>query len=820
MSTALPPFPATVKKVFVAYLDTHVGQNLTQRLLSQDYEVSGLLLDSTNASSVSSKVKKVLKRSDTDAIRKAVLESDLIVYQLVGTVEDAINALRLLTVNHYEQEKRFVLISTALTWFETPPLQEAAPPAADEEEQDPEPVTEDQYNRRVPHIKYLAWREVEKLCCTSHCERLKTFVVFSGLVYGLGEDTLHPLFKQAWSLAPEGLPVFGSGRQIIPMIHVNDLSSLVSKLLSIPEIPEMRYIFGVDEGNCNWSSIVNALNTALGNGRTFRVPTHEFGLHDNVEYFTQNLKVESVQMNNLLSEDSDWTAKTGFVENIDLIVTQYRNERHIQPLRIVVLGPPAVGKSYISREIAAAMSVPHFTIGDIVAEYRYQEIELKEEVTRVKEAKIQAKIQQVVDDKREQILAERKAQMEADLAARASAEPLPEDDNDDIPEEEEIEVHLTSEEEKEIRDEIMADDSDETLVTINEKLEEIKRVLNLKLKPIGVEVQEPPNPKDKKKAPPKKSKEPVEVPKEIDPKDIRLSDRALAFMVKWKLTRTQCRNQGYILDGFPKTIRQARLVFEDTPIEIPEDPEEPDLPLDKEEKPCAENIFPELVLHLKAGDTFLLERLQKIQHEHPHNAPEDFQRRLELYKTNFDAPLGVIQYLESARSVSGKSATVKAFDMESCPLVPPPPAKSRFMPKVIDAVTQKVVDSIGKPRNFGPTPQDAQREAERIFNLEAEQRAEKEAIEAERKQREAADVASAKIAKNEESTRVAAMKETERQMLEQRKGPLKAYLMANVVPVLTKGLIEVCNERPDDPVDYLAEWLFKHNPEDHPDLYS
>lgn len=35
--------------------------------------------------------------------------------------------------------------------------------------------------------------------------------------------------------------------------------------------------------------------------------------------------------------------------------------------------------------------------------------------------------------------------------------------------------------------------------------------------------------------------------------------------------------------------------------------------------------------------------------------------------------------------------------------------------------------------------------------------------------------------------------------------------MDNVVPILTEGLIEVCKELPEDPVDYLAEYLFKRS---------
>jgi hypothetical protein len=45
-----------------------------------------------------------------------------------------------------------------------------------------------------------------------------------------------------------------------------------------------------------------------------------------------------------------------------------------------------------------------------------------------------------------------------------------------------------------------------------------------------------------------------------------------------------------------------------------------------------------------------------------------------------------------------------------------------------------------------------------------------------------------------------------------RSAPLRAYLMSEVIPTLTEGLIEVTKVRPEDPVDFLAEWIFKKNP--------
>jgi adenylate kinase len=37
--------------------------------------------------------------------------------------------------------------------------------------------------------------------------------------------------------------------------------------------------------------------------------------------------------------------------------------------------------------------------------------------------------------------------------------------------------------------------------------------------------------------------------------------------------------------------------------------------------------------------------------------------------------------------------------------------------------------------------------------------------------------------------------------------------MKHVMPTLTQGLLEVCKARPDDAVDFLAEYLFKANPQ-------
>lgn len=42
---------------------------------------------------------------------------------------------------------------------------------------------------------------------------------------------------------------------------------------------------------------------------------------------------------------------------------------------------------------------------------------------------------------------------------------------------------------------------------------------------------------------------------------------------------------------------------------------------------------------------------------------------------------------------------------------------------------------------------------------------------------------------------------------------MRQFLMKFIIPVLTEGMIEVCKVGPIDPVDYLAEYIFKRSNE-------
>ncbi len=41
--------------------------------------------------------------------------------------------------------------------------------------------------------------------------------------------------------------------------------------------------------------------------------------------------------------------------------------------------------------------------------------------------------------------------------------------------------------------------------------------------------------------------------------------------------------------------------------------------------------------------------------------------------------------------------------------------------------------------------------------------------------------------------------------------PVRKFLLLNIMPILTKGMLEVCKINPIDPIDYLADFLFTNS---------
>ncbi|NWZ63152.1 KAD7 kinase, partial [Acrocephalus arundinaceus] len=265
----------------------------------------------------------------------------------------------------------------------------------------------------------------------------------------------------------------------------------------------------------------------------------------------------------------------------------------------------------------------------------------------------------------------------------------------------------------------------------------------------------------------------------------RLGDEYLIKIMKDKLMSKPCRNQGYVLDGFPETYEQATDLFKE------EEEEEAKGKMPK----FNEIIIPEFIFSLTASDEFLINRVI--------NLPES-----EVAGTHYTEIQFLVNLKRFRKSNTDDVTVLNYFD------------ELEIHPQFIDIAVyedsenkltvSKIIKEIGEPRNYGLTDE----EKEALERQAAEERIVKEAQEKAEQEHKEAKEREERMARWEEwNKQQEEVKKQEQELLEAQSVPLRNYLMKNVMPTLMQGINECCRIRPDDPVNFLAEYLFKNSPD-------
>ncbi|XP_042358935.1 LOW QUALITY PROTEIN: adenylate kinase 7-like [Plectropomus leopardus] len=299
-----------------------------------------------------------------------LMECDIVVYNISENatqqqVEDATWAIRALhaEMENYKSRKMFILVSSVMTWAMTKP-------------QNPEEtdvlLTEEEFRRRRPHPNFRNRNDLEKLVLKlgrGKKSKLTGYVVASGLQYGKGENLFHYFFKVSWLMQFPKVPLFGQGTNYIPMIHVYDLGGVIQNIIELK--PKSKYILAVDDSKNTLEDIVKMISDTLGPGKINKVPEQEAITMkafkpEELEYLNINLRLDAFIIKDSFS--LRWTSEAGMVENMASIVEEYKDTRQLLPIRICLVGPPAVGKSTVAEKLCGHYQIHHIKIKEVIEE--------------------------------------------------------------------------------------------------------------------------------------------------------------------------------------------------------------------------------------------------------------------------------------------------------------------------------------------------------------------------------------------------------------------------------------------------------------------
>lgn len=774
-------------RVLLTDLHSTLAQTVAKHLQDADHEVLGTVPSKTHVAPAKRRLLShpssdradavkdpVAVHNDKLALAKLLEKADVVVAS--GLARDPRPAMELLKLfekaiaaprsDADEQDqaatvKRFVAVSSVLAWSKNAVYANA---------KEQRGHSEDDFKTRKPARKFAELKTAETQILSVHrADVLETCVVAAGLVYGGAQSDLTPLFRNAWMhpdrpLVVPSLPGGGAqhGENLVPMVGVYDLGVLVAKLAVAPAVPK-NYIVATDKPSqaTTLRDLCVGLSVLLGNGKIHDQLTDEEvdellvcdedGDGDGGALAALQLHLcfdalsETSAMAALVPEDEFKHATTGLLSNLAFYVDDFVRSMDLRPLKTVVLGPPRVGKTVLSQRLAKEYYIPWLTL-ESIAEEILATTPVEAETNAAGEAKPE------------------------DEGTPSSSSPMNDEEDDPALRQLRAELHAWK----------TTGSSEGSVASVDD-----------------------------------------------------LPEATVVALLRWRLAVPQCRYQGYVLDGIPTSAALAAKIFE-----VPEssngegdDAEAKSEPGndagdaaggEEEENADAKNTeggtmaksrskqildrlrptrhveFPNRVVLLHAPLDLLEERAQTLSEEQAiasGNTQSAFHARYTQFMSEAE-PLAT--FFESRRNAVTDASGVEVLELHG--------KGDASDAERHDAIKVYMEQNGGKPLNFHPTRDELkamEREHIRRQQEELERRKQQDADEEERDQaiqhaRMEADHARLELIQHEEA-----------ELLEARAKPLRTYLMDTVLPALTEGMLEVVKVQPEDPIDYLAEYLFK-----------
>ena len=258
---------------------------------------------------------------------------------------------------------------------------------------------ESEYNKRIPNSRYSSYKMLENLALSNTNPMLNVYVICPGFIYGCGEDFFFDYFRKAWIGGIDFMPIIGEGGNFLPTIHILDLVQIIRRI--IEKKPIINYIFACDKTkNPTMKNIIRSISKGIGSIDIKNLTEFDIDEIDMPNFNELNIDIQ-IKSSKITENDFKWHCEKGIPENMDLLRQEFNLYRGIKPIKIIISGPPCGGKTYIAKKIANQFKILHLTIPDLITWGKNLKNKLGEEMKlKMKEMEEKIVIAQEEYDKR------------------------------------------------------------------------------------------------------------------------------------------------------------------------------------------------------------------------------------------------------------------------------------------------------------------------------------------------------------------------------------------------------------------------------------
>ena len=621
---------------------------------------------------------------------------------------------------------------------------------------------ESEYIKRIPSSRYSSYKMLENLALSNTNPMLNVYVICPGFIYGCGEDFFFDYFRKAWIGGIPHMPIIGEGMNFLPTIHILDLVQIIRRI--IEKKPIINYIFACDKTkNPTMKNIIRSISKGIGSIDIKNLNEFDIDEIDMPNFNELSIDIQ-IKSSKVTENDFKWHCEKGIPDNMDLLRQEFNLYRGIKPLKIIISGPPCGGKTYIAKKIANQFKILHLTIPDIITWAQNLKNNLGEEMKRkMKENEEKVAVAQEEYDKR----------------------------------------------------------------------------------------------KNKKKSDPP-----------FDPTPYRKFDSEfIGKLLKEKIRGGECAGKGYVLDNYPKTYQDCLNVFaiahkkrikKENPEENSKENNEEDEYIETIEYEIIKDLLPDSVIMIKNYTEESLKNKLMLNPEYEEKQQEidsRFSRRLKFFKENNENPaepnLKTLETFYKENNIQihyvNETEFMKNQELENIKILYYLErygdidnfSKLQDEEEIMPFKEQENLEENNEEKNLMETNEIVvkKEKKEEPFNInlnkikerlideeclepDIEDENDKEIREIEEKEEKKKKIGinslnemltKQEIFDNNIKSKLNELKEKEKILLEKQSEVMRRYLNEKVMPLLAKGILNICENVPDDPVEALANFILDNN---------